>query len=205
MGEDFTGGRFVTVSPEASRRILTEWLFLKTVADVEQRLLSEDRYTVLGLAPLLRKLFVDAEPLLQAVRRNRQQPAVGFHLNPFVPATQVEGQPGWRIALQFGRDELVGGANSPRRSPKQFMSAPVASWRGVALTVREIVKHYSNIEGGVHLGLPERDFSDVLLAIFPPLYDQVPDPVRILIPLAQVAAEGLRELRDDIVAAPFRE
>lgn len=50
--------------------MLAEWLFVETIADVRQR--SEDpgvrsRYEQLGIAPLLRKLLIDAIPLLNTV------------------------------------------------------------------------------------------------------------------------------------------
>jgi hypothetical protein len=204
MGQESSHGRWVQLDTSASRRVLVEWLFLKTIEDIKQRAESQDRYAVLGIAPLLRKLFIDAEPLLQAVRRHRQQPSVGFRFNPFVPKPRLQGPPTWRAVLEYGRDELVGDPDSSRLTAKQFLSASVAAWQGESLSVRDVVKHYSNIEGGVHLGISDSDFSDVVLEIFPPFYDRVPDPVRMLIPIARVAIDGLHELRDDIVSTPFR-
>jgi hypothetical protein len=51
----------------------TEYLFLATVADVEQKLTEGSRYSLIRAAGLLRQLFLDATPLVHEVNRTFRQ------------------------------------------------------------------------------------------------------------------------------------
>lgn len=184
--------------------MMTEWLLLETMADIERRVQSVDRYTVLGLAPLLRKLLVDGEPLLQAVRRNRRKPAVAFPLRPFVLPGEERDRDGWNLVLAYGNDELVGDADTGALSLKQFLAAPVAAWRGMPLSVLDVIKHYAHVEGGVHLGAPDGEFNQRLIDLFPPLYGRVRDPVQVMVPIARATLIGVQQLRDDVLTTPYR-
>lgn len=68
------------IGPET---MLAEWLLVETVADVRrrsQRPGGRDRYELLGIAPLLRKLLIDARPLVNTVRAVRPEVPTDFRI-----------------------------------------------------------------------------------------------------------------------------
>jgi hypothetical protein len=70
------------IGPET---MLAEWLLVATVADVRRRSQYPDvrrRYELLGIAPLLRKLLIDACPLLNTVRAVRPEVPTDFRIRP---------------------------------------------------------------------------------------------------------------------------
>jgi hypothetical protein len=184
------------LTPEISRRALTEWLFMNTIADLQRRADEEaNRYEVLGISPLLRKLLLDASPLLNAAKRYHPEVDVRFHLAPHTPKSPpvLFGQE-LEVMWSPGGDSLVGGIETPGLKAHQLVRAAVASSRGTAVSFGAVVKHFAHVEGGVHHGTAESELSQFLFDLAPATHDHPADAVRILIPLARVVINGVRPL-----------
>lgn len=187
--------------------MLAEWLLVETVADVQRR--SEDpgtrsRYELLGIAPLLRKLLIDGRPLLNTVRTARPEVPTEFRIRQWSASEDREHGQDLSYVLQLGGPELVGGPGD-RALPKlkHFIGACVGMVQGRPLTVREVVKYYANVEGGVHFGVPEQDAQRVLSQMAPLLLGRSTGQIEILAHLGKIVVDALTPLRDSILASPL--
>lgn len=187
--------------------MLAEWLLVETVADVRRR--SEDpgarsRYELLGIAPLLRKLLIDARPLLNTVRATRPEVPTEFRIRQW--SAPKDGQHGEDLPylLRLGGPELVGGSEDPALPKlKHFIGARVGMVQGRPLTVSEVVKYYANVEGGVHFGVPKDETDHVLSEVAPLLLGHSTGQIEILAHLGTIVVDALTPLCDSILASPL--
>src|SRR5690606_35629560 len=135
----------------------------------------------LDLAPLLRKLLVDGTALANRVNQGHRL-KIEYQICPFdlsdldcqnlihsvqpgitMPINEI---PGWRVILP---GKLLPDDENPGESLglPQFLATPIGAVNGHRLTVREVIKSYSNVEGGVHIGDPKKDFERHLFATVP--------------------------------------
>lgn len=187
--------------------ILAEWLFVETVADVRRRSQDPDargRYELLGIAPLLRKLLIDARPLLNTVRVARRDVPTDFRIRQWSAPVDGHDDADLPYLLRLGGPELVGGPEDPAL-PKlqQFIGARVGLVQGRPLTVREVVKYYANVEGGVHFGVPKEKADHVLSEMAPVLLGHSTDQIEILANLGTIVADALTPLCESILASPL--
>jgi hypothetical protein len=192
------------IGPET---MLAEWLLVETVADVRRR--SEDpgarsRYELLGIAPLLRKLLIDARPLLNTVRATRPEVPTEFRIRQWgAPKDEQHGED-LPYLLRLGGPELVGGSEDPALPKlKHFIGARVGMVQGRPLTVSEVVKYYANVEGGVHFGVPKDETDHVLSEVAPLLLGHSTGQIEILAHLGTIVVDALTPLCDSILASPL--
>lgn len=189
--------------------MLAEWLFVETVADVRRR--SRDpgargRYELLGIAPLLRKLLIDARPLLNTVRAARPDVPTGFRIRQWSAPDEGRDDTGLPYLLRLGGPELVGGPEDPALPMlQQFIGARVGLVQGRPLIVREVVKYYANVEGGVHFGVPKEKADHVLSEIAPVLLGRSTGQIEILAHLGAIVVDALTPLCESILASPLIE
>lgn len=187
--------------------MLAEWLFVETVADVRRR--SEDpgartRYELLGIAPLLRKLLIDACPLLNTVRAARPEVPTEFRIRQWRAPEDSRYDADLPYLLRLGGPELVGGPEDPVLPKlKQFIGARVGLVQGLPLTVREVVKYYANVEGGVHFGVPAEEAQRLLSQMAPLLLGHSTGQIQILAHLGAIVVEALTPLSESILASPL--
>jgi hypothetical protein len=192
------------IGPET---MLAEWLFVETVADVRRR--SQDpgargRYELLGIAPLLRKLLIDARPLLNTVRAARPDVSTDFRIRQWSAPDDSRYDADLPYLLRLGGPELVGGPEDPVLPKlKHFIGARVGLVQGRPLTVREVVKYYANVEGGVHFGVPEEDAQRVLSQMAPLLLGRSTGQIEILAHLGTIVVDALTPLCELILASPL--
>ncbi|MGO4383405.1 hypothetical protein [Specibacter sp. RAF43] len=192
------------IGPET---MLAEWLLVETLADVRRR--SEDpgarsRYELLGIAPLLRKLLIDGRPLLNTVRAARPEVPTKFRIRQW--SAPEDGQRGEDLPyfLRLGGPELIGGPEDPAlRKLEQFIGARVGMAQGRPLTVREVVKYYANVEGGVHFGVPKENAQSVLSQMAPMLPGRSTGHIEILAYLGAIVVDALTPLCESILASPL--
>jgi hypothetical protein len=192
------------VGPET---MLAEWLFVETVADVRRR--SQDpgarsRYEMLGIAPLLRKLLIDARPLLNTVRAARPDIPTDFRIRQWSAPGDGRDDADQSYLLRLGGPELVGGPEHPAL-PKlqQFIGARVGQVQGRPLTVLEVVKYYANVEGGVHFGVPKEKVDYVLSEMAPVLLGHSTGQIEILAHLGTIVVDALTPLCESILDSPL--
>jgi hypothetical protein len=192
------------IGPET---MLAEWLLVETVADVRRRSQypgARSRYELLGIAPLLRKLLIDARPLLNTVRAFRPEVPTDFRIRPWSAAEDSSDDTDLTYLLRLGGPELVGGPEDPVL-PKlqQFIGAKVGLVQGRPVTVREVVKYYANVEGGVHFGVPKEQADHVLSEMAPVLLGHSTGQIEILAHLGAIVVDALTPLCESILASPL--
>lgn len=192
------------VGPEA---MLAEWLFVETVDDVRRRSEGPDarsRYKLLGIAPLLRKLLIDGSPLLNTVRAVRQEVPTAFRIRQWSDPEEPQHGEDLPYLIRLGGPELVGGPGDPALSKlKQFIGARVGMVQGRPLTVREVVKYYANVEGGVHFGVPEENTQRILSQVAPLLLGRSTGHIEILAHLGTIVVDALTPLCESILTSPL--
>lgn len=86
---------------------------------------------------------------------------------------------------------------------QQFISAQVGQVQGRPLTVREVVKYYANVEGGVHFGVPKEQADHVLSEMAPVLLGHSTGQIEILAHLGAIVVNALAPLCESILASPL--
>jgi hypothetical protein len=191
-----------------TQMILAEWLFVETVADVRHRSQNpgeRSRYELLGIAPLLRKLLLDGASLVDTVRAGRPEALLEFRVRPWrAPATDAEAEAGTLPhALRLGGPELVGGPDDPAvRTVRGFVGARIGMVEGQDLTIRDVVRYYANVEGGVHFGKPKEAEQATFSSMAPLLLGHTTGQIEILAHIGQVVVNALTPLCDSILTSP---
>lgn len=189
-----------------SQMILAEWLFVETVADIRHRSQNpgdRSRYELLGIAPLLRKLLLDGSPLVDIVRAGRPEVLLEFRVRPWrPPVTDVKGGT-LAYALRLGGPELVGGPDDPPvETLRELVGARVGLVDGRDLTVRDVVRYYAHVEGGVHFGVPKEPAERTFSSMAPLLLGHTTGQIEILAYIAQIVVNALTPLCDSIRTSP---
>ncbi|MCL8026303.1 hypothetical protein [Nocardioides bruguierae] len=192
--------------PDPVQERLADWLFLRTLDDIELHLKTpQDRYSLLGIAPLLRKLFVDGDRLVERVNR-KSRLSLQFVTHEAVrPAVELGGET--RFWAQ-GAAVIPGHDSSPLafcESASAWMAHITGEAGGRPLRVRDIIKHCAHVEGGVHLGRPSSVQEAAMFGLVHALLDDnlpsevlAGSPVGALSPIATVSLAGLSTLRDAV-------
>jgi len=137
-------------------------LFLDTVTDLEQRVSSADPYQILGISALVRKLLLDASPLIdQANRKWRLK--VRFRVGLLRELPPGFPEPAF-YSIQDGLDPDTAppGTKSTFVSRDGFLAATVAKVDGKPLSVRDLVSFEAHVKGGVHAGKPKDEAERIL-------------------------------------------
>lgn len=195
--------------------VFAEWLLSHTLDDLGGRLKAEpvtDRYTVLGIAPLLRKLIIDSPSVLTKVLDGRRKLYGGsgtrprYSIAPYEPKPKEEdaGHGGrWQLILALGGAALLEGAKVKVPLDK-LLKVSVGQTDERPITVDEIVRYYSHVEGGVHfekshVPTPAEDrlFMIAKIQVGAPLQH-----IATLKSIGHVVHEGLLPLRAAIESKP---
>jgi hypothetical protein len=126
-----------------------EWLLLRTLDDLQERILSNDEYDLLISSLLLRKLLMDGHPLMNIVNR-RHHLKIAFDIcEP--PA----------VAPDIGLWSFIEGfdpTNYLRRHPglvtvslDSFLATVIMIVAGKAYSVKALIDQVAYVDGGVHL------------------------------------------------------
>jgi hypothetical protein len=187
-----------------AQMMLAEWLFVETVSDVRRR--SEDpssrsRYELLGIAPLLRKLLLDGSALVDTVRTARPEVPIEFRINPWsAPDERGDDLP---YAIRLGDSKLTGSPDGlVLTSVEDFTRTKVGRVDAADLTVRQVVRYYAHVEGGVHFGIPKEDGQHTMNEVAPVLLGNTTGQIEILGHLGQVVVQALTPLCDSILTSP---
>jgi hypothetical protein len=185
--------------------VLAEWLFVHTVDDLAARVNQGDeldRYTTLGLAPLLRKTLLDATPLLNVVQSARRDVGVRFRVSPYQTPPEAERMRGQKLVASFARKSFAPTESSNSITLKQFIHTPVAEIYDETVTVKHLIRHYSHVEGGVHFGKPESQAEKFLLAVTPLLIEAADGWMTTLVEVARSTVAALEPLQHAIRENP---
>lgn len=178
-----------------------EWLFQHTIADLEARSsqTERDRYTLLGIAPLLRKLIMDGSSLVHVIERVRPGVPVGFRIRPYEDDSHLS-KPPYKLLVGFTQETEL-----PDVDPiplKRFLKTPIGIVDGESWNVGQMIRHYSLVEGGVHFGHPRDAQSERLAAMIPMVEPAADRWFAALAYVGRATMDALTPLRDEIRAHP---
>lgn len=155
----------------------TQQLFNKTLDEIELRIQSDNEYDTLMISPLLRKLLVDGEnSLISQIDKNKKP--LRFRVNireplhkrvPFLFKNENStNEYSWISGDGFNPDTTLNlrGYNPQEVNLVDFLKQVVIYTSGTEITVRDLIKHLSDKEGGVHKqrkSYGEEEFKNILL------------------------------------------
>lgn len=180
---------------EAGRRQLIDWLFIETMRDLTERAQAPNsfasRYTVLGIAPLLRKLLLDSgRSLVYQVRKaGPDRPEPMFRSSQY-PRPDTRGD---LVAIGTASDRLWD-PSAPPVNLDEFLKYRVGIVGDHDLTAREAIRHYAHVEGGVHLGKDEIPANDLLQLTGPASPILQMTPFLVLSRIAEVVIDACSPL-----------
>jgi len=180
----------------------TERLFVRTLEDMEARIKSTDLYEVLVLSALIRKLFLDDNPLVDQVNRKHRHKIKFMISDPNSPYTQMvlSHKPSF-YSVQDGLDPDTArpGKAVIEVNRNQLFSTMVLMVQEKPYSVREVILFEANVMGGVHAGSPRTD-KDKVLAVVNELYSVGGSRagLRQLQAISRVILKSLQPLRDSV-------
>lgn len=172
-------------------------LFLQTLEDLRKKTDSEAiDYEMLMSAALLRKLLINGSPLLHEVNRHRRE-KIRFLVSPEDAYTRMvlEDAP-----VFWGKYEAISPRLGQSRAGEEvdldgFLATRVMLVRSVNVSVQDVIRHVSHLEGAVHAGHPKDDRDALLHAVNAELQvGGVGAVVRTLRGIAAVVLDGLEPL-----------
>lgn len=152
--------------------------------------MSEDEYTLLGIAGIVRRAFFEQHSLADLERSRQGLPHLEFRYRP-APVRPSSPPFGTQIRLptlgRFREPVEVG-------TLSEFRSAPVGASDGHAISVERLVKHFAHVEGAVHIGYPGDRTEEALGTIFGFRGEGWGHGLGLLGDIGFVVAEGLTPL-----------
>ena len=144
---------------EALKRLdKADWLFVRTLMDVSERLASDDPYVLLRLSSLLRQLLLDGEPLMDRVNRTHRLRDLHFSVSHHAEEPPCSPEL-WIKSLN------PDGGEKQSLTRDQFLQKAIIRFYGTDYTVHELIDAAAHKMGGVHIDEPRDDEQRRLLAL----------------------------------------
>jgi len=167
-------------------------LFLERCRQIEVLMSSNNEIDLLDLAAVLRQLFLDDHPLVHKANekeRLKLRFRVGQFRNEPDEYTLVQ-------SLEDGVDPETRPPGSPSKEVNfdGFINHKVLFVKGQRHSIRDVIKHASDVAGGVHRSDPKE--RQRLIAEFSAVFGigGLPGAIRQLQAIGRVALRGLRPL-----------
>lgn len=131
---------------------MLEALFLRTIEDIEKRLVDPDPYEVLRIAGHIRKLFLNGFPLVDQVNRSNK---IKLLFEVAVPVDRTDREPCpafWAIHDGLDPDTAPSLNKRYALTREQFFQTVVLMMDGEKYTVQDVVLFEANVMGTVHSG-----------------------------------------------------
>lgn len=138
-------------------------LFLETLLDLKSKTESTKPYDNFMAAPLLRKLLIDSNSLLNRVNRNRHIKITFVCADYIVP--NMDGVALWAILDGFEPDNNPPSFNSVSLNRDKLLKQVLMVYEGNNLTVYDVIKYICNVAGAVHSEDPEEEKEQILARI----------------------------------------
>lgn len=181
-----------------------EQLFLNTLADIEARLITGERYQLLRSSAMLRQLFLDNDPLVHKVNRNYHLKLL-FRCRTY-PA--ISPKISNRVTYSFSPEIQINDQDAAPLVPlNKFLKFPCLIRDDEYLaTVEDVIKHWAHVMGGVHFGSPETNQEHALneFNIFVKTYGAEAG-LHILAGILRISLLGLLPLANLIVLKHSRQ
>lgn len=177
-----------------------EQSFLRFILDLQQRIAVNNRFDLLEASAILRRLLVDARPILHIVNRSYRE-RLRF------PIATRDHELLYDQAGQKPEFDHV--ALSPTYADlncikyltlDEFLCAPALFGFQRAFTVCEVIKVCANLKGGIHFGDPKSSLEESLIALdkdYAPFF--IDASLASLPDIAWAAINGCRPLTEAIL------
>jgi len=144
-----------------------ERFFLHTLHDIEQKLTANDSYALTRLSGLIRHLLLDGRPLLDQVnaiyRLRLRFPVIAGLKSPAHDQLHDLLNDGQTILHRAGL--FPNGAPSTEITKDEFLKFECLLYRGIDITVRDVVLTVAHILGGIHTDEPKDEVQETLLRL----------------------------------------
>jgi len=171
-------------------------LFTKTLEDIEKKMKSRDEYEILMISGLLRKLLLDNNPLIYQVNQSRKL-KISFIVNDRQPPVSDKSLVFWSVEDGFDPDTSVLHLTKPLEVNKdQLLKRQIMIINSEMVTVQDLIKFLSNVQGGVHAGRLENVKETTLQEAQKYLgIGGLPAGIRSILSISRVIIKGLKPLR----------
>ena len=140
----------------------TEQSFLRFILDLQARVAVNDRFNLLEASAILRRLLLDASPIVHLVNREYRQ-QLRFLV---VPEHQVK-ETGVGPVFQFTRlcPDYADPTELQSVNLDAFLRREVLRDHERAFTVRDVIDVCANVKGGIHFGDPVSQSEQSLITL----------------------------------------
>lgn len=178
----------------------TDELFIRTLKDLKTKIESNDPYEILMASALLRKLLIDGSSLVDQIN-SKFKLKINFIVNDRQPPIITDGLAFWSIQDGFDPDTSVPHLSHPVTLGKdKMLKRPVLIINGAIITVLDLIKFLSNVQGAVHLGNPRETKDEVLEQVEETLtVGGVPAGIRTICAIGRVVLKGLDPLSQEVL------
>lgn len=137
-------------------------LFINTVKDLKNKSDSNDPYEILMGVALLRKLLIDEDPLINQVNKNPKL-KIKFTINDKSLPINTNGLTTYAIQDGFDPETSAPHLSKPILVSKDDMlKRPVMLIDGELITVLDLIKFLSHVQGAVHSRDPREEKEKIL-------------------------------------------
>lgn len=179
-------------------------LFIRTLADLDDRTDTKDEYEALLSAGLIRKLLLDQHSLMAQVNRERRL-EIRFRINGESAYERIvlQDMPWfWLLGNAIDPDKFNAppGLQAPLdASLKDLLSRTVMFFKGSPITVKDLIRQIAHIDGAVHKGRPQNPREELIDQVSRFVFiNNLPAGVRQVQLIAGIVVRGLTPLRDAI-------
>ena len=180
-----------------------EKLFVRSYDELESALRARDDYERLKIAATLRRLLLDASPLIhQANKTHRLK--IRFRINRVGNISDLPFQPDLRFhahGLDPHRFQIRDGTVDLKVD--QFLSQPLIELPESIVTIGDVIKFGANKAGGVHLDASRDEHEAIIETALGKLSSSGFEPLAIALEtIATITLAALTPLRDAIAQPP---
>lgn len=173
-----------------------DFLFIKTIEDIEKKMKSRDGYEILMISGLLRKLLLDDNPLMHQVNQSRKL-KISFIINDRQPPAGDKSLVFWSIEDGFDPDTSVPHLTKLVEVNKdQLLKRQIMIINGQIIMVLDLIKFLSHVQGGIHAGEPTNSKETTLKEVQKYLgIGGLPAGIRSILSISRVVLKGLKPLK----------
>ena len=179
-----------------------EFLFVKTLEDIEEKLSKRDTYNSLMLAALLRKLIIDGSKSLLHQVNQKYRMTIRFTANDLLILSPVHEIT--FLSLEDSTDP-ESCTHMPLKRPvslkiDKFLKHTVMICNGHMITVQKLIDNIAHVQGGVHAGNATSSIDCALEELSNSLFvGNLPAGMNTLRGVASIVLRGLDPLLQQVI------
>ncbi len=179
------------------RMINHDDLFIGTMRELRQRIISNNKYDYIKACGLLRLLLMDTGQPLSIIVNKKCNVEILFHVSDIKDGFGKNAEMDWRHLVSDGKQRSL--------KINKFLKVPILFYKGHCYNVADIIRYGANIQGGVHAGRPEID-PEKTYAKLEEIREHFIDVDSASIhSICEVVIEALEPLESAILGHPFTE